>query len=135
MDDRFQVSNVVLIHAAAGSLVGIRRVSEPIAHHPQTCAQIRLNVIGKMHRARREHEQQFRHRRQRLITWMQDQLANFFRQRGAAGLPGNHVRYAAFGKSFRKPRHLGGFTHAFDSLDGQEAHCSTRHRADSDAAL
>ena len=89
-------------------------------------------MIDEMHRARREHEQEFGRRRQSLFARVQDQVANFLGERRTAGLASDHMGNTARGESLRDVRDLSGFPHTFDTLDGQEA---SRHRADSAAAF
>ena len=81
-----------------------------------------------MHRSRCEHEQQLGNRRHRLLVRLEDQIADLFGQRGAAGLARHQVRNAAPGQGAGEPRHLSGLADALDSLDGQEPPRETRHR-------
>jgi hypothetical protein len=84
-------------------------------------------VIVQVHRPRREHQQQFGHRWQHLLTRAQHQIANFFGEGGAAGLTGHNVRDAPFGEQVRDARHLRGLAHALDAFHGDETTRHVRH--------
>ncbi len=79
-----------------------------------------------MHRPRREHEQQFRDGRQRLVARHEHDLADSLGQGRASGLARHRMRDAALVQAFGQKRQLRRFAHSLDSLNGQK---SPRNRA------
>src|SRR5690606_3522395 len=78
------------VQAASGALVGMAGIGEAVAEHPGTAYERRLDGFAHVLGARGEHQQQFGLRARRFVRWIQQQLADAFGQRGAAGLTRAH---------------------------------------------
>jgi hypothetical protein len=102
----------------AAALVGVGRVGEAIAQHPIAARERRFDDLHDVLAARREHQQRLGFVRHRL---REQQLAQRFAERRAAGLARADDAMAAFGERVGEPSRMRALAGAVDAFEGDEA--------------
>ncbi len=113
----------------ARALVCVSRIGESIAEDPAAGLQRRLDEVREVHCPGSEHQQQFRERRQRLLTALEHDVAYPLGERRSAWFT-RHDRIDA--NSSQRPRgmqNLRRFADAFDAFERHETgsvrvHCA-----------
>jgi hypothetical protein len=113
----FQCGDAFDGDAAPAALVGIAGIGEAVGHHPHAARQRRQDQSGQMFLARGEHQQQFG---VGIHVAVQQQFAQGFAERGAAGFPGDDDLPALPAQPVGDEFQMGAFAGAVDAFEGDE---------------
>ena len=138
----FEFGDEIRGQPAAAALVGVAGIGEAVADHPGATRQRRLDGFAHVLRPRGEHQQQFGFGGGRLVLHavhghVEQQAADLFGQRRAAGLAGGHHVVAGLQQRIAQCVQHGGLARALaafqrnemrvalQSVAGNGGHCET----------
>ena len=118
-----QLSQHLPVKAPPTALVGEGRIGEPVAQDHITPRQCGFDDLNQVFTAGCEHQQRFG---QRVHGFVQHQFAQFFRQRRAARLAGQHHGPARLAEQIGHAGDVRGLARAVDAFKTDE--CAAAHK-------
>src|SRR5579862_9778071 len=115
-----QLEDVFAAQLAAIALVGLGGIGEAVAKNNFSAIQGRLDDLRNMLRAGGEHQGHFRQRREAGGFGVEQNLADFFRDRGSAGLARLNDFIARFAQNRRQLPELGALASPVETFEGDE---------------